>query len=104
MSGINPLSSIAITGSTASPATVGGPQQAGSNDGPSGNIFSNILNEIVKLDSEAASLEEAMYSGAPVELHQVVIAGEKAGIAFELLVEARNRLVEAYQELMRMPV
>ena len=71
---------------------------------PLGSMFSNILDEIVQLDNEAATLEKAMYAGQPVELHQVVIAGEKAGIAFELLVEARNRLVEAYQELMRMPV
>ena len=45
-----------------------------------------------------------MYEGQPIELHQVMIAAEKAGIALELLVETRNRLVEAYQELMRMPV
>lgn len=69
-----------------------------------GNGFSKLLNDIVQLDGEAAALEQAMYEGQPVELHQLIIASEKAGIAFELLVETRNRLVEAYQELMRMPV
>ena len=104
MSAINPLLPTGLTG--VSPATAAGspPQVTAADDGPLGNVFSNILNEITRLDNEAASLEQAMYAGGPVELHQVVIAGEKAGVAFELLVEARNRLVEAYQELMRMPV
>ncbi|HUU45404.1 MAG TPA: flagellar hook-basal body complex protein FliE [Acidobacteriota bacterium] len=104
MNAINPLLSVGLTGTTPIGATSPRPQVAAAEDGPLGNVFSNILNEITRLDSEAASLEKAMYAGGPIELHQVVIAGEKAGVAFELLVEARNRLVEAYQELMRMPV
>lgn len=84
--------------------TAAGSAKAATANNPLGGVFSNILGEIAKLDQEAATLEQAMYAGQPVELHQVIIAGEKAGVAFELLIETRNRLVEAYQELMRMPV
>ena len=104
MSAINPLLPAGLTGTEPLAAAASRPPVTATEDGPLGNVFSNILNEITRLDNEAASLEKAMYAGGPVELHQVVIAGEKAGVAFELLVEARNRLVEAYQELMRMPV
>ena len=37
-------------------------------------------------------------------LHQSVIAMQEAGVAFQLMVEVRNKLVDSYQELMRMPV
>lgn len=100
ISAINPTK---IPGISNSLTSAGSANAAAGND-PLGGAFSNILGEIAQLDQEAATLEQAMYAGQPVELHQVIIAGEKAGIAFELLVEARNRLVEAYQELMRMPV
>jgi len=45
-----------------------------------------------------------MYAGDSTELHRVMIAAEEAGTAFDLLVEMRNRLVEAYQDLMRMQI
>ena len=38
------------------------------------------------------------------QLHQSVIAMQEASVAFTLMVEVRNKLVESYQELMRMPV
>jgi flagellar hook-basal body complex protein FliE len=38
------------------------------------------------------------------QLHQSVIAMQEAGVAFSMMVEVRNKLVESYQELMRMQV
>ena len=45
-----------------------------------------------------------MLSGENVPLHQVMIATEEASVSFQLMVEVRNKLLEAYQELMRMQV
>jgi flagellar hook-basal body complex protein FliE len=42
--------------------------------------------------------------GEPVELHRVVLAGEEAALAFEMMLGVRNKVVEAYQEVMRMQV
>jgi flagellar hook-basal body complex protein FliE len=39
-----------------------------------------------------------------VPLHRVMIATEEASVSFQLMVEVRNKLLEAYQELMRMQV
>ena len=41
-------------------------------------------------------------AGQDVPLHQAVIAMEEAGVAFTMMVEVRNRLLESYQEIMRM--
>ena len=38
------------------------------------------------------------------QLHQSVIAMQEASVAFSLMVQVRNKLVDSYQELMRMPV
>ncbi len=43
-------------------------------------------------------------TGQETDLHRVMIAQEEASITFELLMEVRNRLLEAYQQLMQMQV
>jgi flagellar hook-basal body complex protein FliE len=43
-------------------------------------------------------------AGEGVPLHQAVIAAEEASVSFQLMVEVRNKLLESYQELMRMQV
>jgi len=45
-----------------------------------------------------------MLAGETTDVHDVMIATEEAGLAFNLMVEIRNKLVESYQELMRMQV
>ena len=42
--------------------------------------------------------------GGDVELHDVMIAAQKATIALNATMEVRNKVVEAYQEIIRMPV
>jgi flagellar hook-basal body complex protein FliE len=39
-----------------------------------------------------------------VPLHQAVIAMEEASVSFQLMVEVRNKLLDSYQELMRMQI
>jgi flagellar hook-basal body complex protein FliE len=43
-------------------------------------------------------------SGENVPLHQAMIAMEEASVSFQLMVEVRNKLMESYQELMRMQI
>lgn len=74
----------------------------------SGGGFADLVKEgFEKLDhlqNEADDQVRKLISGEPVELHRVVLAGEEAGLAFELLTSVRNKLVDAYQEVMRMQV
>ena len=57
-----------------------------------------------ELQSHSGEVERQALQGTVEDIHQVMIAAEEAGIAFELLVELRNKLIEAYHELMRMQV
>lgn len=69
-----------------------------------GEFLSNAIKGIDGLQTEAAEAQDMLVRGDAAELHQVMIAAEKAGISFDLLLEIRRKLLDAYQELMRMPM
>ncbi len=70
--------------------------------------FSQMLDGLVStVESKQQSadvLTREVLLGNGDQLHQSVIAMQEAGVAFSLMVEVRNKLVESYQELMRMQV
>jgi flagellar hook-basal body complex protein FliE len=68
------------------------------------DLLSNTISSVDGLQNSAAEIQSAFLAGEPVELHQVMIRAEEAGLAMDLLLEVRNKLVAAYSELMRMPV
>ncbi|MFP4260488.1 MAG: flagellar hook-basal body complex protein FliE [Opitutales bacterium] len=53
---------------------------------------------------EAAAIRSDALSGGSSTLHQAMIASQEASVSFSLLVEMRNKLLESYQELMRMQI
>jgi flagellar hook-basal body complex protein FliE len=75
-------------------------------DGP--RSFSNFLGQMVQeVNTEQTTANQAvngLISGQNVSLHQAMIAMEEASVSFQLMVEVRNRLLDSYQELMRMQV
>lgn len=75
---------------------------------PTGHSFEATLGRIVSdVSGKQAAASEAvagLMSGQQVPLHQAVIAMEEASVSFQLMVEVRNKLLESYQELMRMQV
>ncbi len=68
------------------------------------SLVSDLISSVNDLQIESARLQDAFLSGDPVELHRVMIKAEEAGLATELLLEIRNRIVNAYNELFRMPM
>ena len=70
--------------------------------------FGQMLDGLVStVESKSATARETTRNallGEGVHLHQSVIAMQEAGVAFSLMIEVRNKLVESYQELMRMQV
>ncbi len=62
------------------------------------------LEEVNRLQSEADHLVNRLASGDSVELHQAMIAMQKASTALQFTIQVRNKVVEAYQEIMRMQV
>lgn len=70
--------------------------------------FSSVLGDLVSAvdakQDHAQQVTRSVLLGQGAPLHESVIAMQEAGVAFQLMVEVRNKLVESYQELMRMPV
>lgn len=62
------------------------------------------VDETNRLMGQADKLSNEAAVGGDVDLHDVMISAEKAGVALQLTLQVRNKLVEAYQEVMRMQV
>lgn len=75
---------------------------------PASDSFSTMLGQMVSevnaQQTASTQAVSALQSGQNVPLHQAVIAMEEANVSFQLMVEVRNRLLDAYQEIMRMQV
>jgi flagellar hook-basal body complex protein FliE len=73
-----------------------------------GNGFENVLTELIgsvnqdQLDSN--KITNSFVTGEDVELHEVMIAAEKAKTSLELLMEIRNKTIDMYKELTRMQI
>ena len=71
-------------------------------EGSFGNTLTKALNEISDTRDKASDLTQRFAAGENVELHEVMAATEEAGIALDMLIELRNKAVEAYRSVMAM--
>jgi len=69
-----------------------------------GKVFEQLVSSVDDKQKEAQAITRDVLLGNTDNLHQSMIAMQEAGVAFQLMVEVRNKVVESYQELMRMPV
>jgi flagellar hook-basal body complex protein FliE len=84
---------------------VGGSPATGSVAKPEFNNFLERAVSAVNDKMQAADAEKTrLFTGETDNLHQAMIAMQEASVAFTLMVEVRNKLVEGYQEIMRMQV
>jgi flagellar hook-basal body complex protein FliE len=60
--------------------------------------------KVNNLQQVSSDMVEGMISGKVTETHDVMIAARESQLAFELLLEVRNKLLESYQEIMRTQV
>ncbi len=70
----------------------------------SGNVFAELLKSVNQAQAESAKAIEDFVAGNGVELHEVMIAGEKAKTSLELLMEIRNKTIDMYKELTKIPI
>jgi len=66
--------------------------------------FGKFLNWVNEEQKKAEAIKDAVLKGADIPLHQMIVEFEKASIALNLLIQIRNKLVEAFQEINRMQV
>jgi len=69
-----------------------------------GTMLDGMVSNVSAKQTEATELTKRVLLGDSDQLHTSVIAMQEASVAFTMMVEVRNKLVESYQELMRMQV
>jgi flagellar hook-basal body complex protein FliE len=89
-------------GSILAPGQADGVAQAQPSGDSFGSLFSRMVEDVNSSQNAASNAIQSLQSGGNVSLHQAVIAMEEANVSFQLMVEVRNRLLESYQEIMRM--
>lgn len=100
MSDITLLSHLSNLGTSPVPST--GPTQGG--NGGFAKALGEALDSVGRSQAEADLAVEQLQTGESRNLHEVMIAMEKADISLKLAVQMRNKVLEAYQEVMRMQV
>ncbi|MCD6489369.1 MAG: flagellar hook-basal body complex protein FliE [Thermodesulfobacterium sp.] len=68
------------------------------------NLFFEKIKEIDTSQKEAQRMLEALAKGEDVDFTEVALAISKADLDFKLLLRVRNKILEAYQEIMRMQI
>lgn len=66
--------------------------------------FGDALDHLTQMQAESDRAIEKLIAGEQVDLHQVMLSVEKTDLAFRVALQLRNKLVQAYQEVMRMQV
>jgi flagellar hook-basal body complex protein FliE len=61
----------------------------------------DVLKEVNAAQLDSREQQTKLMTGQPVEIHDVMIAIEKASTAMNLTMQVRNKMLEAYQEVMR---
>lgn len=69
-----------------------------------GEFLEESLSNVNEIQNESERLNAALAAGELEDISQVVVAGEKADIAVQLTLQVRNKVIDAYQEIMRMQV
>jgi flagellar hook-basal body complex protein FliE len=77
---------------------------AGQAGGSFQNLLGNFVGEVNDKQMAASDAVSGLLSGKNVTLHQAMISMEEASVSFQMMVEVRNKLLDSYQELMRMQV
>jgi len=67
-------------------------------------MLKNVMGEVNRLQKEADTAVEEISYGKEKDIHQTMIALEKAEISFQLMMQLRNKIVAAYEEVMRMQI
>ncbi len=68
------------------------------------NLLGNFVQDVNDKQVAAGDAVNGLLSGKNVSLHQAMISMEEASVSFQLMVEVRNKLLDSYQELMRMQI
>lgn len=99
--GTSPIAPVASPATGTSPVSM---PVARKSDDSFTEVMQGLLNRVNQPHTEADAAVNALVQGKSNDVHDVVLTMVKADLSFRLALEVRNRLTEAYQEIMRMQV
>jgi flagellar hook-basal body complex protein FliE len=70
-------------------------------EGDFGNMLMDALKEVNKSQGESREMQNQLMAGQPVDVDDLMITMERASINMQLTMQVRNKVLEAYQEIMR---
>jgi flagellar hook-basal body complex protein FliE len=69
-----------------------------------GDVLEQAVSSLGQLGAQADASTMKMAAGEPIDIHEVMLNTEQASLGFSMALQVRNKLVDAYQEIMRMSV
>jgi len=79
-------------------------EKKASSPGTFGELLQEALKKVNRQQVEAEEALQGLISGETQELHQIMIATEKARLSLQLTVQVTNKIIEAYREISRMQI
>jgi flagellar hook-basal body complex protein FliE len=97
MNGAIPSSTLRIL-----PAEVSAPASGGASPPDFHDLLSSAVDDIQQLETQAETKVNGVLEGNGSEVHSALIAVEKADLTFQMMMQVRNKIVSAYEEISRM--
>lgn len=92
-----PLPVASLTGAAATPSAL---------PGATGESFlatlKDAMDKVTQAESRADGSVQSLLTGQTANIHETMIALQKADVSFQLMLQVRNKIVGAYEEIMRM--
>lgn len=107
IAGMNPIAgAVSAAGTAASNlgASPGALSSAAGNAAPApfADLLSDAVGQVNQLEAQAQQAVTGLLTGTGVDVHQAMIASQKASMAFELAISVRNKAVQAYEQVIGM--
>jgi len=98
------ISSLRILPAEAEAASFGSPASSQPSFGEPGfrDVLHSAIDDLQQLESQAETKVAGVLSGNGSDVHSALIAVEKADLSFQLMMQVRNKIVSAYEEISRM--
>ena len=84
--------------------TVTRPSQSTANENPFSSVLEKAAANLAALDREMSQAQIDLVTGNARDMHTAVLSAEKSSLALDLVISGRNKALEAYQEIMRIPI
>lgn len=98
------LASAGLSGSHAATAQFRVPSASasGAAAAPFADLLTDAVRNVGNLEDQARQAVDGLMTGSGVDVHQAMIASEKASMAFEMALAVRNKAIQSYQSVMSM--